>query len=95
MDQVHILSLLKFEFVTQARLSLPSSFPSQLILLMVIRQKEYMKLDVGKVVDNMTRRSCIPIDSVKSIDDYSSLVYSIGIGAYIDSDMTNPTCLVS
>ena len=49
-----------------------------------------MKLDVGKVVDNITRRSCIPIDSVKSSNDYFSLVPSIGTGACIDSDKTNP-----
>jgi len=47
-----------------------------------------MKLDVGKVFDNMTRGSCIPIDSMKSSDDYSSLVYSIGTGACIDLDKT-------
>ena len=39
-----------------------------------------MKLDVGKVVDNMTRGSCIPIDSVKSSDDYSSVVHILGLG---------------
>jgi len=53
-----------------------------------------LKLDVGKVVDYITRGSCITIDSVKSGDDCSSLVHSIGIGAYIDSDKTNPTYLV-
>ena len=47
---------------------------------MVVREKEYMKLDVGNVLDNMTWGSCIPIDSVKSSDDYSSLVHSIGLG---------------
>ena len=47
---------------------------------MVVWEKEYSKLDVGRVVDNMTRGSCIPIDSVKSSDDYSSLVHSIGTG---------------
>ena len=57
---------------------------------MVFREKEYTKLDVGRVVDNMTRGSCIPNDSVKSSDDHSSLVPSIGIGACIDSDKTNP-----
>ena len=57
---------------------------------MVIQEKEYMKLDVGKVIDNMTQGSCIHIDSVKSSDDYSSLVHSIGTGACIDSDKTNP-----
>jgi len=53
-----------------------------------------MKLDVGKVVDYMTRESCIPTDSMKSGDDCSSLIHSIGTGAYIDSDKTNPTYLV-
>jgi len=48
-----------------------------------------MKLDVGKVVDNMTRGSCIPIDSVKSSDDYSSHVHCIRTGACNDSDKTN------
>ena len=83
------MSLLKFEFVAQAHLKLPFSFPCQLIFLMVVREKEYMKLDVGKVVDNMTRESCIPIDSMRSSDDYSSLVRSIGTGVCIDSDKTN------
>ena len=49
-----------------------------------------MKLDVGKVVDNMTGGNCIPIDSMKSSDDYSSLIHSIGTEACIDSDKTNP-----
>ena len=49
-----------------------------------------MMLDVGKVVDNMTRGSCIHIDSVKSSDDYSILVHSIGTRVSIDSDKTNP-----
>ena len=46
------------------------------------------------VVDKMTQGSCIPIDSVKSSDDYSNLVHSIGIGSCIDSDKTNLTHLV-
>jgi len=46
------------------------------------------------VVDNMTWENCIPIDSVKSSDDCSSLVNNIGTGACIDSDKTNPTYLV-
>ena len=61
---------------------------------MVVWEKEYMKLDVGKVFDYMTRGSCIPIVSVKSSDDYSSLVYSIETGAYINSDKTNLAYLV-
>ena len=31
---------------------------------------EYTKLNVGQVVDNMTRESCIPTDSMKDHDDY-------------------------
>ena len=58
---------------------------------MVAQEKEYMKLSIGKVIDIMTQGSCIPISSVKSSDDYSSLVHSIGTGACIDSDKTNPT----
>ena len=53
-----------------------------------------MKQDVGKVVDHMTRRSCIRIDSMESGDDCSSLVHNIGTGAYIDLDKTNPAYLV-
>ena len=41
-------------------------------------------MDVGKVVDHMTWESCIPTDSVKSGDDYSSLIHSIRTGAEID-----------
>ena len=48
-----------------------------------------MKLGVGKVVDNMTQGSCIPIGSVKSSDNYSSLVHSIETGVCIDSDKIN------
>ena len=49
-----------------------------------------MKLGVGKVVDNMTQGNCIPIGSMKSNDDYSSLGHSIRTGVCIDSDKTNP-----
>ena len=42
----------------------------------------------------MTRGSCIPTDSVKSSDDYSSLVHSSGTRTYIDSDKTNPVYFV-
>ena len=55
---------------------------------MIAQEKEYMKLGIGKVVDNMTRRSYIPIYSMKSCDNYSNLVHSIGIGARIDSYKT-------
>ena len=47
---------------------------------MVAGGKKYMKLDVGKVVDHNTRGSWILIDSVKSGDDYSSLVIVLGLG---------------
>ena len=59
-------------------------------------QKSFLKkkLSVGKVVDSKTRGSCIPTDSVKSGDDYSILVHSTGIGAYIESDKTNLAYLV-
>ena len=62
---------------------------------MVDREKEYMKLDVGKVIDYMIQGSCIPSDSVKSGDNCSSLIHNIRIGAYIDSDKTNPAHKVS
>jgi len=42
------------------------------------------------VVDNVTQGSYIHIDFVKSSNDYSSLVHSIGTGACIDSNKTNP-----
>ena len=57
---------------------------------MVVLEKDYMKLDVGKVVDNMTHGSCIPIDSVKSDDNYFNLIHNTGIGNNINSDKTNP-----
>ena len=55
---------------------------------------EYTKLNVGQVVDSMTRRSCIPADLVKSGDDCSSLIHNIGTGAYVDSDKTNLAYLI-
>ena len=55
---------------------------------------DYMNLFVGKVVEHNTRGSCIPTDSMKSGDDYSSLVHSIGTGACIDSDKINSAYLV-
>jgi len=48
-----------------------------------------MKMMVGKVVDNMAQGYCIPIDSVRSRDDYSNSFHEINVGAYIDSDKTN------
>ena len=60
---------------------------------MVVREKEYIKLDIGKVVDHMTRESCVPTEYVKS-GNYSGLVHSIGIRAYIESGKTNLAYLV-
>ena len=37
----------------------------------------------------MTQGSCVPIDFVKSSDDYSNRVHSIRTGACIDSNKTN------
>jgi len=42
----------------------------------------------------MTRGNFISIDFVKIGNDCSSLVHNIVIGAYIDSDKTNPAYLV-
>jgi len=53
-----------------------------------------MNIIVGKVIDNMTRGSCIPTDSVKSGDDHFNHVHNIGDETYIDSDKTNPTYLI-
>ena len=39
-----------------------------------------LKLDVCKMVDYMTRESCIPTDSVKSGDDYSNLFIVLELG---------------
>ena len=64
-----ILSLLDFEFAARALLGLPSSFLSQLALLLVDWEKEYMKQNVGKIFDNMIQGSCISTDSVKSGDE--------------------------
>ena len=44
------------------------------------------ELFVDKVVDSKTWGSCIPFDSVKSLDDYPILVHNTEIEAYIDSD---------
>ena len=55
---------------------------------------EYTKLNIGQVIDSMTRESYIPTDLVKSDDDYSNLVHNTRIEAYIDSDKTNLTYFV-
>ena len=40
-----------------------------------------MKLNVGKVVDKMTRAICIPTNSIKSEDDdYFNIFQNIGLG---------------
>ena len=75
-----ISSFLDFEFAAQSLLRLPSFFPQSIGSSIGFREKEYMKLDVGKVVDSMTRGSCIPTDSVKSGDDYSSMFIVLGLG---------------
>ena len=51
-------------------------------------------MNVGKVVDKITRGSCIPNNSVKSEDDCSNLVHNIEIGTYVDSDKINLTYLI-
>jgi len=53
-----------------------------------------MKLNVGKMVNHMTRGICNPTDSVKSGDDYSNLIHNIRTGVYIDSYKTNHAYLV-
>ena len=47
---------------------------------MVVREKEHMKLDVGKMVDHMTQGSCISTDSMKSDDDFSVLIIKLKLG---------------
>jgi len=42
----------------------------------------------------MTGGNYIPIDFMKSSDDYSSLIHNIGTGTCINSDKTNPAYLV-
>ena len=73
-----IMSFSDFKFVAQPLLE---SYRSQIFLLSIVLDKNHM--NVGKVVDKMTWESCIPTDSVKSGDDYSSLVHNIGIEAYV------------
>ena len=48
-----------------------------------------MKMMVGKVVDNMAQGYCSPIDSVRSIDDYSNSFHEIEVGVCVDSDKAN------
>jgi len=49
---------------------------------LVAWEKKYMTMIVRKVVDNMASGHCIPIDSVKSKDDYFD--YNNWIGAIVD-----------
>ena len=42
----------------------------------------------------MTKGSCIPIDSVKSDNNYSNIVHNTSVEAYTDLDKINPTYLV-
>ena len=53
-----------------------------------------MKLNVGKVIDHITQKSCIPTDSMMSGDDYSSLVHNTEFGAYVGSDKISQAYLV-
>ena len=66
------------------------SFLKKISLLQVGLGMDYMKLVVGKVVDHMTRGSCILTDS----DDYSNLVHNTVVGRYADLDKTNSAYLV-
>ena len=47
---------------------------------------------VEKMVDNMTRESCIL--TVLGGDDHSNLIYNTGVGTYTDSDKNNLAYLV-
>jgi len=44
---------------------------------------------VEKMVDNMTRESCIL--TVLGGDDHSKLIHNTGVGVYTNSNKTNPT----
>ena len=48
-----------------------------------------MKMKVGKVVHNMAQGCCIPIDSVRSRDNYFNSFHEIEVGTYVVSDKTN------
>ena len=91
---VEHFSLSRFGIVTWTQGRLRNSFLKKIFLPLVDLDKEYMKLNVGQVVDSMTRGSCIPTDSVKSGDNHPNLVHNIGVGAYTDSDKTNLAYLV-
>jgi len=62
---------------------------------MVVFDKEYMKLVVGKVIDHITQGSFFHTDLAKrGDDDCFSIIHNIGTGAYVDSDKTNTTYIV-
>jgi len=88
------LSPSSFELVAQTHATLLESYQNHIFPLSVVQDKKYMKLNVGKVFDHMTRGNCIPTDSVKSGDDYSNLVHNIRVRAYVDSNKINPAYLV-
>ena len=69
-----------FEIIVQTHARLLYSFLTQIFLLLVDHHKEFMKLNVGMVVSNMTQESCIPIDLMKSCDGCSNLVHYTEIG---------------
>ena len=93
-ENLRLLSPSSFGIVVWTQAKLSNSFLTRIILQMVILKNEYMKLNDGKVVDYMTRGSCILTDSVKSCDDYSNLVHNMRVGPYVDSDKTNLSYLV-
>jgi len=65
-----------------------------IFFLLVDHDKEYMKLNVGSMASNITRRSCIPTNSMKSGNDYFNLDYNFEIGAYVESSKINLAYLV-
>ena len=65
-----------FDLVSRTHARLLESFWNPIFPLLIVVEKKYIKLNVDKVVDHITRESCIPTDSMKSGDDYSNLVYN-------------------
>ena len=58
-----IVSQSYFKLVAWTHSRLPDNFLTQIFLQSVVLEKEYMKLNIGKAVDKMTRGSCILTDS--------------------------------
>ena len=56
-----IVSLPCFEHVARTYARLQESYQNQIFLLSIVLNKKYMKLNVGKMVDQMTWGSCIPL----------------------------------